>query len=45
MKRSWNTLNSDAKGQRDKLYWLNGNVYERLDASSWSNIETGRAKL
>ncbi|KAI9045843.1 putative bifunctional fatty acid transporter/acyl-CoA synthetase (FAT1) [Aspergillus affinis] len=29
----------------DKLYWLNGSQYEKLDPSGWSSIETGRAKL
>ncbi|KAI2789112.1 hypothetical protein POX_e07140 [Penicillium oxalicum] len=29
----------------DSLYWLNGTKYEKLDASSWSQIESGKAKL
>ncbi|KAF4631963.1 hypothetical protein G7Y89_g6166 [Cudoniella acicularis] len=42
LKRSW--IATDA-GNQDKLYWLNGTSYQKLDASSWSSIEAGRAKL
>ena len=42
VKKSWN---ENAKGNTDKLYWLNGNDYERLDGSAWASIEGGRAKL
>lgn len=42
VKKSWN---ENAKGNTDKLYWLNGNVYERLDGPAWAAIEGGRAKL
>ena len=42
MKKSWN---ENAKGNTDKLYWLNGKVYERLDGPAWAAIEGGRAKL
>ncbi|KAE8349163.1 hypothetical protein BDV28DRAFT_141764 [Aspergillus coremiiformis] len=33
----------DWKG--DKLYWLHGTKYEKLDEPSWSSIESGQAKL
>ncbi|KAJ5604611.1 hypothetical protein N7510_009765 [Penicillium lagena] len=29
----------------DKLYWLNGTIYEKLNDQSWSEIESGKAKL
>lgn len=29
----------------DRLYWLNGRRYEKLDGQSWLEIENGRAKL
>ncbi|XRM39061.1 hypothetical protein ABZX51_002440 [Aspergillus tubingensis] len=29
----------------DKLYWLNGTVYQKLDEQSWASIESGQAKL
>ncbi|KAE8147444.1 hypothetical protein BDV25DRAFT_132069 [Aspergillus avenaceus] len=29
----------------DKLYWLDGTKYEKLDERSWSSIEAGQAKL
>ena len=29
----------------DKLYWLNGTAYEKLDGASWMSIESGQAKL
>ncbi|KAI9934764.1 hypothetical protein AWENTII_005712 [Aspergillus wentii] len=29
----------------DKLFWLNGTQYEKLDQSDWSSIESGQAKL
>lgn len=29
----------------DKLYWLNGPTYQKLDEQSWASIESGRAKL
>lgn len=41
VKKSWDPRN----GEGDKLYWLNGEKYEKLDASSWSSIEAGQAKL
>lgn len=41
VKKSWDPRS----GEGDKLYWLNGNKYEKLDASSWSSIEAGQAKL
>lgn len=41
-KKGWDPR-GDSKG--DKLYWLNGTTYEALDGQSWSQIETGRAKL
>lgn len=34
-----------AHDNEDKLYWLNGTVYQRLDEKSWDAIEKGRAKL
>jgi hypothetical protein len=42
VKKSWD---EKAEGNRDKLYWLNGKTYQRLDASSWDAIKHGRAKL
>ncbi|KIM94661.1 hypothetical protein OIDMADRAFT_135626 [Oidiodendron maius Zn] len=42
LKRSWNE-NED--GNTDRLYWLNGTTYERLDRASWDSIKDGRAKL
>jgi hypothetical protein len=42
IKKSWK---ADEPGNIDKLYWLNGTNYQPLDASSWSTIEAGRAKL
>jgi hypothetical protein len=41
-KKGWDPR-LDWKG--DKLYWLNGTKYERLDERSWSSIESGQAKL
>ncbi|KUL83456.1 hypothetical protein ZTR_10956 [Talaromyces verruculosus] len=49
-KRSWDPV-TDTSG--DTLYWLNSGkdgkskkpVYERLERSSWDEIESGRAKL
>ncbi|KAH8594927.1 putative bifunctional fatty acid transporter/acyl-CoA synthetase [Bisporella sp. PMI_857] len=41
-KKSWD---ESAPGNTDKLYWLNGSVYERLDRASWGSIESGKAKL
>lgn len=41
-KKGWDPT-ADWKG--DKLYWLNGTSYEKLDPSSWSSIESGQAKL
>ncbi|RFU28967.1 hypothetical protein B7463_g7362, partial [Scytalidium lignicola] len=40
MKKSWKP-----EGSEDKLYWLNGTKYERLEATSWGEIESGQAKL
>jgi hypothetical protein len=42
VKKSWK---EDAPGNTDKLYWLNGDRYERLDGPAWATIEAGRAKL
>lgn len=42
MKKSWS---GDTPGDSDKLYWLNGHKYEKLDGISWTAIEGGRAKL
>lgn len=42
VKKGWDPR-ADAKG--DKLYWLNGTKYEKLDTESWSSIENGQAKL
>jgi hypothetical protein len=42
IKKSW-TQNADGSG--DKLYWLNGKIYEKLDGASWGAIEAGKAKL
>ncbi|KAE8336948.1 hypothetical protein BDV24DRAFT_154749 [Aspergillus arachidicola] len=41
-KKGWDPR-ADWKG--DKLYWLNGKTYEKLDERSWSSIESGQAKL
>ncbi|KAA8650642.1 hypothetical protein EYZ11_002817 [Aspergillus tanneri] len=41
-KKGWDPR-VDSNG--DKLYWLNGSSYEKLDTISWSSIETGQAKL
>ena len=41
VKKAWDPRD----GTGDKLYWLNGSKYEKLDTSSWSSIETGEAKL
>ncbi|KAE8131472.1 hypothetical protein BDV38DRAFT_275928 [Aspergillus pseudotamarii] len=41
-KKGWDPR-GDWKG--DKLYWLNGKTYEKLDDRSWSSIESGQAKL
>ena len=41
-KKGWDPR-GDWKG--DKLYWLNGKIYEKLDERSWSSIESGQAKL
>lgn len=41
VKKSWDPRS----GEGDKLYWLNGEKYEKLDVSSWSSIEAGQAKL
>lgn len=42
VKKGWDPR-VDWKG--DKLYWLNGKKYAKLDERSWMEIETGRAKL
>jgi hypothetical protein len=42
VKKGWNPR-TEAKG--DKLYWLNGSTYQKLDEQSWASIESGRAKL
>lgn len=42
VKKRWDPR-ADAKG--DKMYWLNGTKYEKLDTESWSSIENGQAKL
>ncbi|KAF5863165.1 hypothetical protein ETB97_010510 [Aspergillus alliaceus] len=41
-KKGWDPR-ADWKG--DKLYWLNGKKYEKLDERSWTSIEGGQAKL
>jgi hypothetical protein len=33
------------KGNTDRLYWLNGKIYEKLDRRSLDSIQHGRAKL
>lgn len=35
----------ETEGNTDKLYWLNGKTYQRLDGVSWESIKVGRAKL
>lgn len=42
LKKGWNP-SQDAAGE--SLYWLNGTNYEKLEANSWSSIESGKAKL
>lgn len=42
LKKSWD---ENEEGSTDKLYWLNGKVYQRLDRSSWDSIKVGSAKL
>ena len=37
VKKGWDPV--DTKG--DKLYWLNGTKYEKLDVQSWSSIASG----
>ena len=41
-KKGWDPL-GDWNG--DKLYWLNGTIYEKLTEPSWKSIESGAAKL
>ncbi|EAW14000.1 putative bifunctional fatty acid transporter/acyl-CoA synthetase (FAT1) [Aspergillus clavatus NRRL 1] len=41
-KKGWNPR-TEAGG--DKLYWLNGTTYQKLDEQSWSSIDSGLAKL
>lgn len=41
VKKGWDPCDTNG----DKLYWLNGTKYEKLDAPSWSSIENGQAKL
>lgn len=42
MNRGWNP---QVDNHGDKLYWLNGSKYERLDEQSWSAIASGKARL
>jgi len=42
VKKSWR---EGEGGNTDRLYWLNGSQYEKLDGKSWSAIDNGRAKL
>lgn len=42
LKRSWD---ENEEKNTDKLYWLNGKKYERLDRVSLDSIKDGRAKL
>jgi hypothetical protein len=41
-KKSWDETE---KGNTDRLYWLNGKIYEKLDRRSLDSIQHGRAKL
>ncbi|RAL16411.1 putative bifunctional fatty acid transporter/acyl-CoA synthetase (FAT1) [Aspergillus homomorphus CBS 101889] len=41
-KKGWDPR-TDWEG--DKLYWLDGTQYKKLDEKSWSSIESGQAKL
>ena len=43
IKKTW--ISEDKSNSQDKLYWLNGTSYEKLDAASWGRIEIGKAKL
>lgn len=42
VKKSWKENDG---GDKDKLYWLKGTIYDRLDNETWKTIEAGRAKL
>jgi hypothetical protein len=42
LKKSWD---ENEEGNTDKLFWLNGKAYQRLDSTSWDSIKLGRAKL
>lgn len=42
LKKSWIEGES---GDRDALYWLNGNRFERLTEDGWAIIAQGKAKL
>lgn len=42
LKKSWTEGES---GDRDALYWLNGNRFERLTEDAWAVIVQGEAKL
>ncbi|SPO04692.1 related to acyl-CoA synthetases (AMP-forming)/AMP-acid ligases II [Cephalotrichum gorgonifer] len=37
--------NPAAENQKDSIYWLNDDRYERIDLAAWSRIESGKAKL
>lgn len=41
--RSWHP--EEAKKVGDRLYWLDGEKYRRLDVVSWTEIEQARARL
>ena len=42
LKKSWT---EGEGGDRDALYWLNGNRFERLTEDAWAIIAQGEAKL
>lgn len=43
-KRSWDPeVNGRTAG--DRLYWLDGEVYRRLEGQGWRDIEAGKARL
>lgn len=42
MKKSW--IEGEG-GDRDVLYWLNGERFERLTEDAWAVISQGKAKL
>ena len=44
-RKSWDPTVNAREGDTDGLYWLDGEVYRRLDIGAWEGIEKGLAKL